>query len=228
MNQSQPRPIETKSQPRPINSTALFALLIIGGSIAVVLISAIAGEQLGDVVGAIAVFGAIFVATLAIVAIIIRLAADPVAKIQTTLLDGQREANRHVEKMASLGLQRPKWGYEPLQLPTITIEPDIPIAFPGGATETAVAPYNHEALEVVALSKQIMGERAEQIIPYAKAKENDYFRGKAGYEHWNNGCQWLSIHQYVEPRKQGQRHLGTFCIHDIGTVGRLYDKLHQR
>lgn len=218
MNNTQPT--------RPINYTFIFLSLIIGGSIAVVLISAIAGEQMGEVVKAIGVVCAFFVVALGIVALIVRLAADPVARIQTTFLDGQREANRHREKMAGLGLQSPRWGYVPLQLPPSTIEPDIPIAFPAGATETAVAPYNHEALEVVALSKQIMGERSDQIITYAKAKENNYFRGKAGYEHWNNGCQWLTIHQYVEARKQGQKHLGTFCM--SGTVGQLYDRLSKK
>jgi hypothetical protein len=70
-----------------------------------------------------------------------------------------------------------------------------------------------------------MGEQSDQIIPHAKAKLNNYFRGKEGYERWNNGCQWLSIHLLVEPRKQGKKHLGTFCVSDVGTVGRLYDQL---
>lgn len=101
-------------QPHSVNIIALLFALIIGGSIVVVLVAAIAGQQLGDVVSAIAVFGVIVVAVLIVVSIIVRFAADPIVKIGNIRLEHQREANRHDEKYLAAGYVRDDSIYKPI------------------------------------------------------------------------------------------------------------------
>jgi hypothetical protein len=123
----------------------------------------------------------------------------------------------HIEHMAKLGYTITGAGYEPLQLP----EPpaDMPVSLQG-ITAEQLASFKIHAVNLLALSKQEMGETSGQVIPFYRARENDYFKDVAV---WTNGVRYLIANQMAGERYKGNKKIGTFL--NAGTVGQAYDLL---
>jgi hypothetical protein len=135
----------------------------------------------------------------------------------------------HIERMADRGFLVSGRGvptYLALQPPEI--ENDVPVGT-SGVTNSTVDIYRDVAVELVALSKQIMPgkDKADQIATYRKAKAgHEMFRGGEGFTTWQHACQYLLIKQYCKEKfdeATGKKKLGTFVI--SGTVGQLYEKI---
>jgi hypothetical protein len=125
----------------------------------------------------------------------------------------------HIENMADKGLIVTGRGvptYIALAAPDTE---DIPVSTQG-ITASTVAPYRQDALNLLALSKQVMGANSLQVVPYYKARKNDYFKDVAI---WTGAVQFLLISQLAIERYDGKRKLGTFVNH--GTVGQIYERM---
>lgn len=127
----------------------------------------------------------------------------------------------HIEHMAKLGYTMIGSGYEPLQLPEPP--PDMPVSL-SGITAEQLAEFKIHAINLLALSKQEMGETSQQVIPFYLARDNDYFKDVAV---WTNGVRYLIANKIAEEKfkkgKNGNKKIGTFLF--AGTVGQAYDAL---
>lgn len=127
----------------------------------------------------------------------------------------------HIEHMAKLGYVPIGAGYEPLQLP----EPpeDVSVSL-RGVTAEQLAEFKIHAVNLLALSKQVMGETSQQVLPSYRATENDYFKDGTS---WTSAVQYLIANSIAVERykqgKNGKKKIGTFLI--AGTVGQAYDAL---
>ncbi len=202
--------------PRSINPNIVIPAIFISASIVVVIAQAIAGDQFWTLVGGFAVFSVLLVALAWIGIHLFNRYTDTVLKRDSLRYD-------HAQAMVKYGWLFTGKKYEQIAAPEPELDELIDMH---GVTNSTVAPYRAEALEVLALSKQVMRDKPDQIVPYSKAKMNDYFSGKEGQKRWHDGCQWLIVHQWAAPRMKGEKNLGTFCT--SGTVTQLYERLNQK
>lgn len=194
--------------------------LVIATAIALVVFAAISADKLLDLVGGIIALGVIAIA-LAWIGV----------KLYARWADAQHKRDSlklaHIERMADKGLLLTGRGvptYTPLQL----TEPEDVSVSVQGVTDSVVAPYQRDALELLALSKQIMpqGENSTQIAPFYKARQDSYFKDVAV---WTSAVQFLLIKQLADERykegKNGRKKEGTFVRH--GTVGQVYEMMRK-
>jgi hypothetical protein len=133
----------------------------------------------------------------------------------------------HIEHMADLGLLVTGRGVPTYTLMTLAEPEDVSVSVQG-VTDSVVAPYQRDALELLALSKQIMpqGENSTQIAPFYKARQDSYFKDVAV---WTSAVQFLLIKQLADERyrdgKNGRKKEGTFVRH--GTVGQVYEMMRK-
>lgn len=212
------------TQPRPLNYTFIFLSLIIGGSIAVVLISAIAGEQLGDVVSAIAVVGMIFVALGIIVAAIMKLAADPIAKIGNIKLEHQREANRHDERYLEKGYIRNGSGYI-LMTPQIMPPVDKP-ANPGSQIIFNPNALRESSVNLLLFSMRLLGEDSNRIAsgPECAAANITGYTGRT-WDKMINGYLKQRFPDIATIQGPIQNGGGVYIPESVGTVKNMYQLL---
>jgi len=126
----------------------------------------------------------------------------------------------HIERMADRGFLVSGRGVPNyLALPKPESE-DIPVST-SGITQSTIAPYQEDAFELLALTVSEPGARdSTQVMPYHKARKNDYFKDPAI---WMRAVQFLLVNQIAVERYEGKRKLGTFVL--SGTVGQAYDRM---
>lgn len=162
--------------------------------------------------------------------IVLSLFALGLSHFGVKLLDGytdavnKRDAQRHDYHISVLRL-----GYQPIGatyialMPPADYEPDIPVSI-AGVSPQALMEYRADAQNLVALSKQLISigkvKRNDQIAPYHKARSSEYFRD---VKVWMHAIQYLMANQLAKEEKNGEKHLGTFCM--AGTVEQLYERL---
>ncbi len=195
---------------------ALVAFLAIG-VIAIVVASAIGQDRLWSLIGGVAVLGAILI-----------LAGWVIARnIVVPLLDAKtkREAMHYdfLQGMAAKGALPNDGSFIPLH--QLEAPADMPVSLQG-ITAEQLAEFKVHAVNLLALSKQVMGDTSGQVVPFYKAKENDYFRDVAI---WTNGVRYLIANQMArevyKEGKSGRRKVGTFL--NAGTVAQAFDVLNR-
>ncbi len=95
------------SNQNPNNLAGLIKPLLtfgLGLGVVFVVLVAIAGNQIGELVKAFAIFAALVVAVLFIVVLLLGASSKPIGAIGDVQLEIARESHRHVEEMARLGL----------------------------------------------------------------------------------------------------------------------------
>ena len=129
----------------------------------------------------------------------------------------------HIEYMAKIGYTQTGSGYVPLQLPEPL--PDIPVSL-DGITAEQLREFKILAVNLLALSKQEMGDTSDQVIPYHRARSNEYFKDVAV---WSNAVRYLLANKIATERykngKNGKKKEGTFMI--VGTVGQAFEVLNR-
>lgn len=199
------------TQPRTINSTAIFIAIIIAAVVVVVIGQAIAGEQFWTLVGGFAVFSVLLVALAWIGIHLFNRYTETVLKRDALRYD-------HAQAMVKYGLLFNGSEYKELAPP----EQDIPVSL-NGITEAQLMEFQEDACNLLALSIQLMGENSQQVAPYYKARANDYFKDVAV---WTNAVRFLLSRQYASERYKGGKKEGTFLT--SGTVRQAWEKMKQR
>lgn len=191
------------------------AAIFIALALAVIVLVALGLGVLWSLIGGFAVIGGVAIALGLIVAKYIVIPfLNAKVKVDSARYD-------HIEHMAKLGYAPIGAGYEPLQLP----EPpeDVSVSL-RGVTAEQLAEFKVHAVNLLALSKQVMGETSQQVLPSYRATENDYFKDGIS---WTSAVQYLIANSIAVERykqgKNGKRKIGTFLI--AGTVGQAYDAL---
>lgn len=187
--------------------------LVIASGLVLIVLSAIAADALGDLVGGFFIIGLIVVALAAVgVWLFTKWSA---AKIKIDM-----ERNRHIESMANLGFLPTGNRYNPAALE----EPeDLPVSLSGEANST-ISEYRQEAIELLALSALEMPLKREstQVIPFYKARKNTYF---ADVGVWMNAVKFLLANQIAYEKRSRGKKIGTFLY--SGTVGSALDALRR-
>lgn len=163
----------------------LVVMLFITLALAAIVLVALGNGMLWSLIGGVLAIGTILIGLTAVGVALVRVASDPVVKIISARIDMQHEANRHDEEYLKRGYVPIGAGYEPLQLP----EPpeDLSVSL-RGVTAEQLAEFKVHAVNLLALSKQEMGEESQQVLPSYRATENDYFKDGTS---WTNAVQYL-------------------------------------
>lgn len=199
-------------------AAVIVSLMAIAALSAIVLV-AIGADRLWSLIGGVFVVGAIGVALAAVgVALYSRMSASR----------AQREAllYNHAEQMAKHGIMvndRRALSYAPIA--QIEAPEDVPVSL-RGVTPEQLAEYKIHAINLLALSKQEMGETSGQVMPFYRARANPYFED---VEIWSNAVRYLVANSIAVERykqgKNGKKKEGTFLT--SGTVGQALGALNR-
>lgn len=190
------------------------AMIVITLALAVIVLVALGNGMLWSLIGGVFAVGAILIGLASVGVALVRVASDPIVKIMSAKIDMQHEMNRHDEEYLKRGYVPEYSGYKQIEAPT-----DIPVSLQG-ITAEQLAEFKVHAVNLLALSKQEMGETSQQVIPFYLARDNDYFKDVAV---WTNGVRYLIANQMAGERYKGKKKIGTFL--NAGTVGQAYDAL---
>ena len=197
-------------------STIAFLIgIAITASLALIVLASISAGSLWSLIGGVIVLGVIAITLSWIGVTLFGRLTESRYKMRSLQYD-------HVEKAMRLGYQHVHAGYVLLPAPR-TVEYDIPVSIAGVSPQELIE-YRDDAQNLVALSRQLIArgdvKRSDQIAPYHKARSSDFFRD---VQIWTRAVQYLLANQMAKEGKDGERHLGTFCI--AGTVDQLYERL---
>lgn len=192
------------------------AAIFIVFSLAVIVLIALGMDMLWQLIGGIFAVGLIMIGLASVGVMLVRVASDPVVKIISARLDMQHEANRHDEEYLRRGFVLDTSGYQQIEAPS-----DIPVSLQG-ITAEQLAEFKIHAVNLLALSKQEMGDTSNQVIPFYLARDNDYFKDVAV---WTNGVRYLLANQMAAERYKGKKKLGTYL--NAGTVGQALAALNR-
>lgn len=201
----------------------MFIFVSVAGLIGIVM-AAIAGGSLEELIGGVAKFGLVIVALAFVFVLALRASADPLEKIGNTRVKMQQEANSHVERMADRGFLPRNKRYEPIALPD-PVEPRISTQ---GDNNNTVAPYRKDAIELLALTRQWhtlvknSWRDPHQIIIWRDAQKDStgYF---ADFDTYHHALEFLFIRKIAEPWMEGDKNKGSRII--AGTLDEVYAKL---
>lgn len=192
---------------------AIFALLVVAG----IVLAALSLNMLWSLIVGIAVAGAVVIGLAWIGVNLFSRFTDAVLKREALRF----EHDEHVMKLGYLPLSRGIM-YQPIA--QIEMPADVPVSLQG-ITAEQLAEFKIHAVNLLALSKQEMGDTSSQVIPFYRAKENDYFRDVAI---WTNGVRYLIANKIAYERykegQNGRKKIGTFL--NAGTVGQAFEALN--
>jgi hypothetical protein len=176
---------------------------------------AIGTDRLVDLIGGVFAVGAIGVALAVVgVALYTRMSASRATREELLY--------SHAEAMAKQGIMvndRRALCYAPIA--QLDMPADVPVSLQG-ITQDQLAEFKIHAVNLLALSKQEMGENSGQVIPFYRARENDYFRDVAI---WTNAVRFLIANNMAMERYKGNKKIGTFL--NAGTVGQAFANLNR-
>lgn len=202
--------INTKRDPILTLAAILFAIL----TLALIVLVALGNGMLWSLIGGVFAVGLILIGLASVGVALVRVASDPIVKIMSAKIDMQHEINRHDEEYLKRGFVPEYSGYKQIEAPT-----DIPVSLQGITAEQLVE-FKVHAVNLLALSKQEMGETSQQVIPFYLARDNDHFKDVAV---WTNGVRYLLANKIAYEKYKGKKKEGTYL--NAGTVGQAYDAL---
>lgn len=193
------------------NLNIFLAVLFIGAVIAAIVMAALAFDVLWSLIGGVFVVGVIVVALAWIGVNLFSRWTDARIKDRAVKFE-------HVEHMAKIGYIPAGQGirYEPLR---IAGPVDLAVSTRDVRAST-VAAFRDDALNLLALSKQELGADSQQVLPYYKARQNEYFRD---VKVWTQAVQYLLVHQIAWQDNDEGKQNGTFL--QTGTIGQAYAML---
>ena len=198
-----------------IGFNAVVVMSIVGVVIAALVMAALAMDALWTLLLGFVALGLLIIA-------LARVGVSLFARYTDAALKRDTLRYGHIETVMKLGYL-PEGGrvsYKPI--PQIEAPTDIPVGI-AGVTESTVAPYSEDALNLLALSLQWQRESnadQTQIAPYHVARKSDYFRDVAV---WMRAVQFLLVNQIGTERMRGGRKMGTYVI--TGTVEQAYQRM---
>lgn len=197
-----------------INRLAIvsISLMAIAASAAIVLVAIGANRVVELVIGVFAV-GAIGVALAAI-------GVNLYSRMSASRAEREALLYNHAEAMARQGviINDPRaLAYSPIA--QLDMPADVPVSLQG-ITAEQLTEFKIHAVNLLALSRQKMGENSGQVIPFYRARENEYFRDVAI---WTNAVRYLIANKIAGERYKGNKKIGTFL--NAGTVAQAYAAL---
>jgi hypothetical protein len=209
--------MNTQPQQR-LSVTGIAAIFGIAAVVAGIVLAALALGALWALIGGVVALGVISVALARVGVSLFSRYTDAALK-RDTLRFG------HIETVMKMGYLPEARNVRYVPMPQLEAPADVPVSL-AGITNEQLAEFKIHAVNLLALSKQEMGENSGQVLPFYRAKENDYFRDVAV---WTNAVRFLianriAVEQYKDG-KQGRRKVGTFLV--AGSVGQAFDNLNR-
>lgn len=197
-------------------AVTLVSMLAIAALSAIVLI-AIGADRLWSLIGGVFVVGAIGVALAAV-------GVNLYSSMSASRAERERLRYDFIQSMAAKGALPNDGSFIPLHA-LIEAPPDVPVSLQG-ITNDQLSEFKIHAINLLALSKQELGETSGQVLPFYRAKENEYFRDVAI---WTNAVRYLlANHIAFEKYKKGlngEKKEGTFLY--SGTVAQALGALNR-
>jgi len=201
-----------------ISFNGLIVIAISVFAIAALVVAALAVGALWLLIGGVIVLGVITIALARVGVGLFSHYTDAALK-RDTLRFG------HIETVMKLGYLPEGGRVRYVPIPQIEAPEDVPVSLQG-ITAEQLSEFKIHAVNLLALSKQEMGNTSGQVIPFRRARENDYFRDVAI---WTNAVRYLLANKIAEEKykegQNGKRKIGTFLM--AGTVEQAFDALNR-